>query len=50
LLHQHLIEDPSAKNQAALLELAFLQEKQNYWLKLIAISAIISTLWFVLNY
>ena len=50
LLHQHLSEHPMEKIEAALLDLATQQQQRNFWLKLIAVAAIISTIWFVLNY
>ena len=50
LLHQHLNERPMEKVETALLDLANQQRQQNFWLKLIALAAVISTIWFVLNY
>jgi ubiquinone biosynthesis protein len=50
LVHQRLNENPMAKYEVALLDLVVQQRKRNFWLMLIAVAAIISTVWFVLNF
>ena len=50
LLHQRLNENPAKHYEAALLKIAFEQKQRNYWLKIIAVSAIVSTCWFVFTY
>jgi ubiquinone biosynthesis protein len=50
LLHQRLNENPMAKCESALLDLATQQRQRNIWLMIIAIAAVISTAWFVLNF
>ncbi len=50
LLHQRLNEDSFSKYETALLVLAEQQRKRNFWLMLIACSAVIATAWLVLFY
>jgi ubiquinone biosynthesis protein len=49
LLHQRLNENPMAKYESVLLELASQQRKRNFWLMIIAVAAVISTTCIVLN-
>lgn len=50
LLHQRLNENPVAKYEVLLIDLAAQQKKRNFWLMLIAVAAIIATAWFVLHF
>ena len=50
LLHQRLNENPMAKFEVAILDLAAQQKQRNFWLMVIAVASIISTAWFVLNF
>jgi ubiquinone biosynthesis protein len=50
LLHQRLKENPNEKYEAILFDFALQQKKRNFWLRLIAVSAVISTVWIVFNF
>jgi ubiquinone biosynthesis protein len=50
LLHQRLNENSMAKYEAAFLDLTTQQRERNFWLMIIAIAAVVSTAWFVLNF
>jgi ubiquinone biosynthesis protein len=50
LLHTRLNENPVAKLEAAIIKLSSQQKKRNFWLMIIAVSSVISTIWFVLNF
>lgn len=50
LLHQRLNENPMAKYESALLDLAAQQRQRNFWLMIIAVAAIVSTAWFVFTF
>ncbi len=49
LLHQRLNENPLAQYEAAFLELAAQQRKRNFWLMIIAISAVTAVFWLVMR-
>jgi ubiquinone biosynthesis protein len=48
LLHQKLNEDPMAKFEAVILDLAAQQRLRNFWLMIIAVAVTVSTAWLVL--
>ena len=50
LLHQRLNENALSKYESALLDFAIQQRRRNFWLMLIAVAAIVSAVWFVLNF
>ncbi|MEI7841435.1 MAG: ubiquinone biosynthesis regulatory protein kinase UbiB [Gallionellaceae bacterium] len=50
LLHQQLNANPITKYEAALLDFATQQRKRNFWLMVIALSAILAAGWFVYRF
>lgn len=49
LLHQRLNENPLSQYEAAFLELAAQQRKRNFWLMIIAVSAVTAVSWYILR-
>jgi ubiquinone biosynthesis protein len=50
LLYQRLHENPIAKYEESILVLTAQQKQRNFWLMIIALAAVVSSAWFVLNF
>jgi hypothetical protein len=49
-LYQRLHENPIAKYEESILVLTAQQKQRNFWLMIIALAAVVSSAWFVLNF